>query len=138
MRCLRRRFSDEIRVEKRFNVQYILGGCWKQQSEEIFSLLFTTNSLYPRNIITFLLHYYIFKIRNFFCLHSKLLGTTLQLLKCFSNWIGHILRRNCLLYYAIDGQMAEVKGVGRRRTQLPDFLSNRRRYWELKEEAEDR
>jgi len=33
--------------------------------------------------------------------------------------------------------MTEVKGVGRRRTQLLDDLRNRRRYWELKEEAED-
>ena len=39
---------------------------------------------------------------------------------------------------AIEGQMTEVKGVGRRRTQLIDDLRNRRRYWELKEEAEDR
>ena len=55
-----------------------------------------------------------------------------------ANWIGHILRRNCLLHDAIEGQMTEVKGVGRRRTQLLDDLRNRRRYWELKEEAEDR
>jgi hypothetical protein len=34
--------------------------------------------------------------------------------------------------------MTELKGVGRRRTQLLDVLRNRRRYWELKEEAEDR
>ena len=54
------------------------------------------------------------------------------------NWIGHILRRNCLFYDAIEGQMTEVKGVGRRRTQLLDDLRNRRTYWELKEEAEDR
>ena len=47
------------------------------------------------------------------------------------NWIGHILRRNCLLHDAIEGQMKEVKGVGRR-TQLLDDLRNRRRYWELK------
>jgi hypothetical protein len=33
--------------------------------------------------------------------------------------------------------MTEVKGVGRRRTQLLDDLRNRRTYWELKEEAED-
>ena len=45
---------------------------------------------------------------------------------------------NCLLHDAIEGQMTEVKGVGRRRTQLLDDLRNRRRYWELKEEAEDR
>jgi hypothetical protein len=31
-----------------------------------------------------------------------------------------------------------VKGEGRRRTALPEDLRNRRRYWELKEEAEDR
>ena len=54
------------------------------------------------------------------------------------NWIGHFLRRNCLLHDAIDGQMTEVKGVGRRRPQLLDHLRNRRRSWELKEEAEDR
>ena len=38
---------------------------------------------------------------------------------------------------AIEGKMAEVKGVGRRRVQLLVDLRNRRRYWELKEEAED-
>ena len=54
-----------------------------------------------------------------------------------ANWIGHILRRNCLLHDAIEGQMMEVNGVGRRRTQLLDDLKNGRRYWELKEEAED-
>ena len=31
-------------------------------------------------------------------------------------WIGHILRRNCLLRDVIEGHMNEVKGVGRRRT----------------------
>ena len=50
-----------------------------------------------------------------------------------------LLRRNCLLRDVIEGQMMEVKGVGRRRrTELLDDLKNRRRYWELKEEAEDR
>jgi hypothetical protein len=33
--------------------------------------------------------------------------------------------------------MTEVKRVGRR-TQFIDDLRNKRRYWELKEEAEDR
>ena len=41
-----------------------------------------------------------------------------------ANWIGHILRRNCLFHDAIEGQMTEVKGVGRR-TQLLDDLRNR-------------
>ena len=53
-------------------------------------------------------------------------------------WIGHIQRINCLLLDAIEVQMTEVKGVGRRRTQPLDDLRNRRRNWELKEEAEDR
>ena len=30
-----------------------------------------------------------------------------------------------------EGQMTEVKGVGRRRTQLLDDMKNRIRYWEL-------
>ena len=30
-----------------------------------------------------------------------------------ANWIGQILRRNCLLHDAIGGQMTELKGVGR-------------------------
>ena len=55
-----------------------------------------------------------------------------------NNILRHILRRNCLLHDAIEEQMMEVKGVRRRRTQLLDDLRNRRRYWELKEEAEDR
>ena len=54
-----------------------------------------------------------------------------------SNWIGHILRRNWILHDAI-GQITEVKGVGRRRTQLLDCLRDSRRYWENKEETLDR
>ena len=63
-----------------------------------------------------------------------------KILRRKANWIGHILRRNCLLHDAIEGQMTEVKEVGRRRrrTQLLDDLRNRRSYWELNEEAEDR
>ena len=48
-----------------------------------------------------------------------------NILRRKANWIGHILRRNCLLHDAIEGQMTEVKGVGRR-TQLLDDLRNRR------------
>ena len=42
---------------------------------------------------------------------------TLQnnILRRKANWIGHILRRNCLLHDAIEVQMTEVKAVGRRR-----------------------
>ena len=55
-----------------------------------------------------------------------------------ANWIDHILRRNCFLHDVIEGQITEVKGVGRTRTKLLDDLRNRIGYWELKEEAEDR
>jgi hypothetical protein len=34
--------------------------------------------------------------------------------------------------------MTHVEGVGRRGTQIFDDLRNRRRYWELKEIAENR
>ena len=65
---------------------------------------------------------------------------TLQnnILRKKATWIGHTLRSNCLLHNVIQGQMTEVKGVGRRRTRLLDDLRKRRRYWELKEKAEDR
>ena len=53
------------------------------------------------------------------------------------NWIGHILRRNCLLHDAIEGQMTEVKEI-RRKTHLLEDLRYKRRYCELKEESEDR
>ena len=51
-----------------------------------------------------------------------------NILRSKVNWIGHILRRNCLLHDTIEGQMTEEKGIGRRRTQLLDDLRNRRRY----------
>ena len=54
-----------------------------------------------------------------------------------ANWIGHILRRSCL-HDSIEGQMLEVKVVGRRRTQLLNDLRNGKRYSELKEKAKDR
>ena len=44
-----------------------------------------------------------------------------------ANWICRTLRRNYLFHDVIEGQMTEVKGVGRRRTQLLGDLRNRRR-----------
>ena len=55
-----------------------------------------------------------------------------------SNWFTHNLRRNCILRDAFEGQMMKLKGVRRRRTKFLDDLRNRKRYWELKEEAGDR
>jgi hypothetical protein len=59
-----------------------------------------------------------------------------------ANWIGHNLRRNCLLKHVIEGKLEgriEMTGRrGRRRKQLLDDLKERRRYCKLKEEAVDR
>jgi hypothetical protein len=58
-----------------------------------------------------------------------------------ANWIGHILRRNCILQRVIEGKLQgriEVTGrQGRRRRKLLDDLKERRRYPHLKEEALD-
>jgi len=59
-----------------------------------------------------------------------------------ANWIGHILRRNCLLQQVIERKIKgerEVTGRrGRRRRKLLDDLKERRGYCHLKEEALDR
>jgi len=58
------------------------------------------------------------------------------------NWIGHILRRNCLLKQVIEGKKEgriEVKRrLGRRRTQVLDDLKEKRGYGKLKGQALDR
>jgi hypothetical protein len=52
------------------------------------------------------------------------------------NWIGHILRRSCLLKHVVEGKLEERLEVfgrrGRRSTHLLDDL--KRGYWKLKEE----
>ena len=57
------------------------------------------------------------------------------------NWIGHILRTNCLLQRVIEGKIKvwiEVTGRrGRRRRELLDDLKERRGYSHLKEESLD-
>ena len=59
-----------------------------------------------------------------------------------ANWIGHILRRNCLRQRVIEGKIQggiEVTGrQGRRCRKLLDDLKERREYSHLKEEALDR
>ena len=58
-----------------------------------------------------------------------------------SLWIGHILRRNCLLQQGIEGKIKGGKEVtgrrGRRRRKLLDDLKERRGYSHLKEEVLD-
>jgi hypothetical protein len=59
-----------------------------------------------------------------------------------ANWIGHFLRRNCLLKEVIEGkikgQIEVTRRRGRRRKKLLDDLRDRRGYSHLKEEARDR
>jgi hypothetical protein len=58
------------------------------------------------------------------------------------NWIGHILRRYCLLKHVIEGKLEErieMTGIrGRKRKQLLDDLKEKGGYWKLKDEALDR
>ena len=59
-----------------------------------------------------------------------------------AKWIGHILRRNCLLQWVTEGKLQgriEVTGrQGRRRRKLLDDLKERRGHSHLKEEDLDR
>jgi hypothetical protein len=59
-----------------------------------------------------------------------------------ANWIGHILRRNCLLKHVMEGKLGGriemTERRGRRRKRLLDDLKEKRRYWKLKEETLDR
>jgi hypothetical protein len=56
-----------------------------------------------------------------------------------TNWIGHILRRNCLLKHGMEGKIEggmEVKRrLERRHKQLLDELKEEKSYWNLKGEA---
>jgi hypothetical protein len=58
-----------------------------------------------------------------------------------ANWIGQILRRNCLLKQVIEGkikgEMEVTSRRGRRRKKLLDDLKDKRGYSHLKEEALD-
>jgi hypothetical protein len=59
-----------------------------------------------------------------------------------ANWIGHILRRNCLLKHVNEGKIEgtiEVAGRGGRRSkQLLEDLKETRSYWKLKKNAPGR
>ena len=59
-----------------------------------------------------------------------------------ANWIGHILRRNCLVKQVIEGKIKGRIEVTRRRgrwlKKLLDDLKDRRGYCQSKEEALDR
>ena len=82
-----------------------------------------------------------------FCVFSTISTFSLtnilhEIRKRKDNWIGHILRRNCLLKHVIKGkikgEMEVTKRRGRKRKKLLDDLKERRGYCHLKEEALDR
>jgi ribosomal 50S subunit-associated protein YjgA (DUF615 family) len=52
-----------------------------------------------------------------------------------ANWIGYVLRRNCLLKQLLNGTVEVTGRRGRRRKKLLDDLEERRECWKLKEEA---
>ena len=61
-----------------------------------------------------------------------------EIIKRKANWIGHILRGNCLLKQVIEGKIKEqIEVTRRRRKKLLDDPKDRRGYCELKEEALD-
>jgi len=74
-------------------------------------------------------------------LESMSRGISHETRKRKANWIGHILRRNCLLKQVIEGkikgEMEVARRRGRRRKKLLDDLKDRRGYYHLKEEALD-
>jgi hypothetical protein len=69
------------------------------------------------------------------CVEERNVLHTIQQRK--ANWIGHMLRRNCILKHVIEGKIGKARR-GRRLKQLLDDLRETRRYWNLKEEAVDR
>jgi ribosomal 50S subunit-associated protein YjgA (DUF615 family) len=83
-------------------------------------------------------------VRNEDVLHrvKEQRNTLHEIRKRKSNWIGHVLRRNCLLQRVTEEKIQvwiEVTGrEGRRRRKLLDDLKERRGYFHLKEEALDR
>ena len=58
-----------------------------------------------------------------------------------ANWIGRILRKNCLVEHIIQGKIEErivvTRRKGRRHKQLLDALKETRECWKLKGKAVD-
>jgi len=73
---------------------------------------------------------------------NKQRNTLHEIRKRKANWIGQILRRNCLLQRVIEEKIQESLKVtgrrGRKRRKLLDDLQKRREYSHLKEESLDR
>jgi hypothetical protein len=79
-------------------------------------------------------------VEYFKCLGSPITNDTRSRYeRRHANWIGHILRRNCLTKRIIKGKIERSLGVigrrGRRRKHQFDDLRERREYWKLKEDT---
>jgi hypothetical protein len=48
-----------------------------------------------------------------------------------ANWIGHILRRDCLLKHVIEGKIEGKRRRGIRHKLLLDDVKENKRYWNL-------
>ena len=80
--------------------------------------------------------------KDIFMFYNEQRNILHEIRKRKDNWIGHILRRNCLLKDVIEGkikgEMEVTRKRGRKRRKLLDDLKDKRRYSNLKEEALDR
>ena len=63
-----------------------------------------------------MLRYLLFRVTNFFC-QDVLTDILHEIKKQKANWIGHILRRNCLLKQVIEGKIKGEMEVTRRRKE---------------------
>ena len=52
------------------------------------------------------------------------------------NWLGHLLRRNCLLKDALEGMINGKKGHSRRRYQMIENIMTNGLYEDMKRKAE--
>jgi hypothetical protein len=55
-----------------------------------------------------------------------------------TNWIDHVLRRNCLLTHFIERKLGGTRRRRKGRKLLQDDIKTEIRYWNLKEGALDR
>jgi hypothetical protein len=55
-----------------------------------------------------------------------------------ANWIGHVLRRNCLLKHVFEGNIEGTGRWRRRHKQILDDIKEKIEYCNLKEETLDR
>ena len=78
------------------------------------------------------------KIKNADVLERVGEGRMLELTKRKRNWLGHWLRRNCLLKDALEGMVNGKKVHGRRKYQMINYIMINGLYADTKRKAEKR